>query len=914
MNLYSWAQSLLNVRRSELGVTLLMLVYIYLLLLTYYLLKPVRDSLFLTELGAEQLSIVYMLTAVVTLPITLIYSRVAQRWSLLAVINGTTIFLIVCLGILRWLVTFPDSWVYIAFFIWVSLFGILTTAQFWLLANAIFSATQAKRIFVILGLGAIVGSITGGAVTSLLVSQAGVATEDLLLICSVLMIGCVGLVTLIWQRQRHDIENETHTSPGQESSPPLLSIFREINQLPLLRLIVGMVALLTVIATLIDFQFKAIAQTTFPDRANLTAFFGSFYSIVGVISMVVQFTLTYPLLRRFGAATAVILLPLGILIASGYMAIVPGLLAAVLLSGTDDVLRYSVDKTGRELLFLPVSLEVKKRVKLFIDMVVDRWFRGLGGLILFLATSVAALTVAQVSIIVLLLAAGWLTLAVLVRKEYLNAFRQAMERRELDLDLTPVSITDDTTINTLILSLGSANKRQVLYALDLAQYVRGVDLTWPIKAQLSNVDPEIRAAALAALLPHADAALRPDAERLIHDPTAAVRVAAAQLLLQVATDHAETARTLLDHDDPRILFATVVALIRSDRDTHLIPDTHVTDLSPTEADERALLAEALGELNDPATYPTLTDLLSDRSSQVRRAAVTAAGATQAETFIEPLFGHLVDRHARTEAQSALAAFGTRIIPTVVERVNDHDLPLGTRANVLRVLRLLPQERSVRALIDLLDSGEPTIRYAALRSLNAMRMRWPGLAVDRRRIEQSVVRDTRFYFEVLASLRATQQTTPTASESLLTRALQERLDQYLERIFRLLGLCFSPEDMFRTYQVMIGNDPRQRARAIEFLENLLPAETRSVLAPILDDLSAELMLQRGRELFAVRIDSREDALVALIAGDDPWLRACAIFVAQHDESLPDRVEAAIAKAQADTNEIVRQTADWATAAA
>ena len=62
--------TIVDVRKGEGLLTLLMFVCYYLILVTYYFLKPARDSLFLVNLGAAQLPVVFILTAVLIAPIT----------------------------------------------------------------------------------------------------------------------------------------------------------------------------------------------------------------------------------------------------------------------------------------------------------------------------------------------------------------------------------------------------------------------------------------------------------------------------------------------------------------------------------------------------------------------------------------------------------------------------------------------------------------------------------------------------------------------------------------------------------------------------------------------------------------------------------------------------------------------------
>ena len=88
--------------------------------------------------------------------------------------------------------------------------------------------------------------------------------------------------------------------------------------------------------------------------------------------------------------------------------------------------RYSIDKTGRELLFLPIPLDIKKRTKVFIDVFVDRWFRGFAGGVLLLLVTVLKVSVQQLSFVVVAMIAVWLFMVFRMRKAYVEAFRQAL--------------------------------------------------------------------------------------------------------------------------------------------------------------------------------------------------------------------------------------------------------------------------------------------------------------------------------------------------------------------------------------------------------------------------------------------------------------------------------------------------------
>ena len=146
-----------DIERHELSRALLMFLYAFLLLSAYLILKPVRNSLFLDKFGADQLIYMYMMIAATATPIAWLYGWTAARTTLPRLVGGTTIILVVNMAIFWYLIGQQFSWLIYVFYIWVSLFGVFTTSQFWLLANYVFDAREAKRLFPFIGAGAITG-------------------------------------------------------------------------------------------------------------------------------------------------------------------------------------------------------------------------------------------------------------------------------------------------------------------------------------------------------------------------------------------------------------------------------------------------------------------------------------------------------------------------------------------------------------------------------------------------------------------------------------------------------------------------------------------------------------------------------------------------------------------------------------
>jgi len=105
---------------------------------------------------------------------------------------------------------------------------------------------------------------------------------------------------------------------------------------------------------------------------------------------------------------------------------------------------------------------------------------------------------------------------------------------------------------------------------------------------------------------------------------------------------------------------------------------------------------------------------------------------------------------------------------------------------------------------------------------------------------------------------------------MMKALDERLAETVERVFRLLALIYSPTDI-QTVYFNFSVRPAYRASAVEFLDNLIDPELRNLVMPLVED-SPETKANddetNGEAL------QREEALQILLTCDDEWLRTIA----------------------------------------
>ncbi|UCG51004.1 MAG: HEAT repeat domain-containing protein [Candidatus Latescibacterota bacterium] len=903
--------SIIDIRRGEIALTLLMFFYYYLLLVTYYFLKPARDSLFLVKLGAEQLPIVFILIALIVVPITTLYSRASRSLKLNQLINATALILIINLFVLRWLLELTQPWVFYLFYIWVSIFGILSTSQFWLLANAVFDATQAKRTFVLFGLGGIVGAFTGGEVTSLIVRLFGVSTENLLFFCMIFLGACVLLVNSVWAiKRRADVEVAVPSRAKTRQKESYGDTFKMIKRSRHLMLIVGIIAMTMATASFVDFQFKTVSVEAFPTKQELTSFLGRFYGRLSLISFLFQLLFSYRVLRVLGVGGVILFLPFGLLAASVAMLVYPGLLAGIFVRGADGVFKYSIDKTGRELLFLPVPLEVKKRTKIFIDMFVDRWFRGFAGLLLLLFVSVLGFSVRQLSVVVLLILAIWITMALLIRKEYVNAFRKALERREIDPGELRINIAEASTLKALRTALASKNERQIAYALEMLSDIQDSEIVDTIRPLLHHESNEIRLKA-ARVLQAQESDFVAEMRELLTDRDPNVQRHAMRYVCERSEgDQFDLMKSHLEDPDLRIK-ATAMSCAAEHRDLGvrgLVDDDVIRQLLASEGEDaesvRLRVAEALGKLNNPKFRGHLLGLMDDPSPVVVEQAIRSAGRTGDREFVPQLLKKLSDKQYRWPARDALAGYGDRIVGTLSDHIVDTSVPVPVRSRLCRVLSTIPTQHSVDVLISTLDQVESVIKYHVIKALNNLRVRSLELKFPREPITDALLEETESYYTILQILHIDQHP-DTPAGRLLVKALEEKTDENLERIFRLLGLRYPAKDIYSAYLGIVSTRKDLRANAIEFLDNILRKDLKRYLSPIMDNISDDARIRRGRELFGVTVNDVNESLEYLLKGRDPWLKACAIFTVTKES--PPEIRKLVEECRTDPHPVIRETA-------
>jgi len=383
-------QAFMDVRRGEWPLAIAMFCYFFLVITSFWILKPLKKGLFIefydvdgfslagivfsaaqAELLAKVLNMAVALVAVVVFTLL---SRHLRRQQLSFVFAA---FFIVCYAIFsKWLVQ-PEGGAVWSFYLFGDLFSTLMVATFFAFLNDAVYPETARRLYGLVGLGGVAGGVFGSTVVRVNIDS--LVYSDWLWLCAGL---AMLIVVSAWAASRHVqvTDDPVQVEPEAPTHRAATEGARLVFSSTYLLSIVAVVGLYEVISTIMDFQFTATVAH-YLSGPDIGAQFALVFSITNWVSLFVQFFLTGLVMSRFGVGIALLVLPCAIAMGSTAFLLFPVLWMGSLLNTADNGFSYSINQSAKEALYVPTSSAEKYRAKAFIDMFVQRFAKSIAVLI-----------------------------------------------------------------------------------------------------------------------------------------------------------------------------------------------------------------------------------------------------------------------------------------------------------------------------------------------------------------------------------------------------------------------------------------------------------------------------------------------------------------------------------------------------
>jgi ATP/ADP translocase/HEAT repeat protein len=857
-----------NVRPEERRGVALAFATLLGILAAYALLETARDALFLARLSPTELPWVYIVMAAVAVGLAELQGKglgvsPSLRLSLTLGFGAT-----VTLGfyLLR---PAGDPWLLRAFYVWAGAIATLVGVQFWVLLGDVYTITQAKRLYRLIGTGSLTGAALGAGLAR---AASGVLpAEALIALGAAVMAVSAGLAFFLGRQVRGE---------GDAPTPARwrLRDFRSFLQRePYVTRLAGLVLVVSVAVTLADFVFKSeVARHVAAE--DLARFFATFYGALSALALFVQVVLMGWILRALDVHRALWTLPLLMLGGAAGIVIGGGLVAALLLKGADGALRPSLNRTSTELLFLPIPDGLRSRVKPAIDVIGQRGGQAVASLFI-LSQLALGRGDTLMAVFVAVLCVAWVAAIAELRPHYVEMFRRALREGVIEAR-GGLPELDLVSLETLFASLNSRDDAEVIAALDLLHAEDRIHLVPALILYHPTPAVVLRALELFEAAGRVD--FGPVADRLLEHADAEVRAAALRAQARADPDGGRLRGALAD-PSPLVratALAGLLAEIPPGEDAWPLLEVILGERAP---EARRALARAIQQKPVPAFIPVLDALSTDPQDDVQLAVARSIGALREESFLPTLLEQLRREAVRAEARRAFREFGTKGLEFLERALEDATLPQELRRHIPRAIASFPAADAVAVLQrHLVSEQDGMVRFKVHRALGRIATRHPEVALDGALVSTAAERTVEaicrlaHWRSILEEGGEAEPGRATPGHQMLVALLRDKAEKAEERLFRLLGLIHRGENFRRIYRGLRSPDRRLRASSRELLENVLRPPLKAAVLALVDGTSTLADREATAPYYDPPALDYEDVVTRLVEQPGETLRSLAVF--------------------------------------
>ena len=363
---------LLSVRPSETRALAYAWLYIFSVLMSYYIMRPIRDEMGVAG-GVKNLPWLFTGTLIAMVAVNVPYGalvRALPRVRFIAVTYRFFAINILMFAVALWLANKTQTvWVGRVFFIWISVFNLFVVSVFWAMMVDTFDPEQSKRLFGFIAAGATLGALFGSLVV---VALAKHVPQTILLVGAAVLLEIAVFGVRRLSAHAKVMRLEEAVVADERIGGSIWAGFAKTFASPYLLNTALFLLLFSLTSTLLYFQVADAAASAFHGKAARTAFFADIDLAVNVLTLAIQIFATGPILRRIGVMLTLALLPAASVLGFGVLALAPSVVAVVAFQVVRRAGNFAIARPTREILYTVVPREDRYKAKSFIDTVVYR--------------------------------------------------------------------------------------------------------------------------------------------------------------------------------------------------------------------------------------------------------------------------------------------------------------------------------------------------------------------------------------------------------------------------------------------------------------------------------------------------------------------------------------------------------------
>jgi len=830
--------------------------------------KTARDAYFLTKFDRSFLPLMFLASAAGVGLIIAAYTRIPNNvsWKKLFISTGT--FFMVSIIAAQF---FIKGWFIPIIYVWVDIVVVILMIQFWDFLSRSFDSRQAKRLLGIIGGGASFAAMVVGLGLKPFVRLGGISWL-LILAALFIFISIVLGIKILNKMKPLDYQPLMIKKKSKKSRRAKLD--------PFLIGIAAVIALSAIITTIVDYQFKMIASETFSDPGKLVEFFGIFYAAVGFVSLIMQFFVTGNVLSRFGVLIGLLILPVMLIFGAVAILIFPVLASVVLAKFSDQTFKFTINNSTLELLWLPVPLERRKKVKPIISGTLKGFAEGLAGLITYIIVKFIALQ--YLSIITLSAIGIWLTMTFRLKKNYVKVLMSAIENRELNFEELSVNVQDAAMVSTIQRTLDSKDEIKQLFALDL---INGLPLN-PWKDSLSslfktgsiNVRKHILSMAWdeTNILP--DQAIIDAISENNGVSNAAIQIAGKRKIKSIIP----TLEIFLTHEDLETRAAAAAAIFELHGDLENNARNILTEMlnSPHKKDQ-VIALKNLSDNTNVLSSEKLIEFLNRKSPIISNAALNIAKTRGDESCLPAVITNLGSHQTAPVARAVLNTFSTdQVIGSLGNALNQTDLPRKQKLGLIQTLKYYPDNTSLKLLLKQLNRNDFPLYSECINSILT-------LAKENNlqpQVLDEIAAETKELARQIFHLNELLNFLPHDHDTLFLQDFYEiEIKRRIPTLIKL-GVMDVPDTPVEGYiHTILSGDVFGLPLVLEFFENIFSKQERIIINPIIEPMTVNERSIIAHKVFNNLHKDFDQELIIASLSPNKWESVIALdYLFKHDK--------------------------------
>lgn len=370
--------------RAPIGAPLLA-IYFFLIICSYYQIKPLSRSLFLGSFGSGNFPYIWIAGTVVLSVLMPIYQMQLKRFSRATIVFASTWIMFALLIVFRFFLTEPSQVSVAGFYILTDIYGVLLVENFWSLTNSSFTLAAGKLWYGVISSGGMLGGLVGSILAATLLERAILQSVDLVFVCLLFLALSVFLVRFMFSRglvSSKPLETSVEAEAEEPKSKPSLKF---------VQCLAGLLLVAQLVEPVVEYLLLQSVERSVSSLEDRTKFLSLVFTGINTLGLVMNL-LFLPIFNRYvGWISSLLIQPLSIIVVTISFLWSQSLNAVALLKIVDRGLSYSSGRVSREFLYLHLPSADIFRIKAWVDMYGYRFFKIFGsGLVLGVTMWVAA--------------------------------------------------------------------------------------------------------------------------------------------------------------------------------------------------------------------------------------------------------------------------------------------------------------------------------------------------------------------------------------------------------------------------------------------------------------------------------------------------------------------------------------------